>query len=164
MTHSCDDTKHPVVDCVLCGRAERACAMDPIGPKMIEKQWCFYCLHWEEKAAEPGLITTDTPEGFMAYVVGPELPASLPRGYGGRRFLFKVDDGEGNFSTLLGGGNYIATSNLWSGEVVPQLRAGDSRFRARYGTMLTTADFPGDSPDFDEAFDQLIAEGCYRKE
>lgn len=155
-----DTKKYPIVHCKSCGHSEQAHFNEETVKTMVDNSWCFTCMCWSEtqeraaKAQEeyaegkwPSTIVVRDDSGPMVYFVGSELPKThgFGRGYGGSSFVILLDDGR-----------QMCSSNLWSGQTIPELRRDSPAFKPM-GEMLR---FMG-LLDSQKAYTRLLREGCY---
>lgn len=84
----------------------------PTGQQMIDRQLCFHCNYWENKAEE--LRTTTDPrrliiDHYIYMDAGYSKDARSLLGFGGREFRYR----------RVGSDEVILTNNLWAGSVLP---------------------------------------------
>lgn len=84
----------------------------PIGQRMIDRQLCFYCDYWEQKAIE--LRTDQNPRRLIInhhiYLdAGRSRDNPTHLGFGGREFKYR----------RIGSNDIVSTNNLWSGARLP---------------------------------------------
>jgi hypothetical protein len=100
------------ITCKLCGQEDNCKWLEPVRSRMISKQHCFYCNHWDEIAER-----FEAGEQFVfvegkSYMDGGNK--SSLKGFGGRKFIIKFFNG-----------TILESTNLWTQGIIPE------RFRTR---------------------------------
>jgi hypothetical protein len=92
--------------CVSCGHRELLNWMNDKKQRLLERQLCFACDHWQDVFDDPSALFA--PGAFWgdlklhAYTIGDEDQANGFRGFGGNRFVLQFADGR-----------KVVTTNLW---------------------------------------------------
>lgn len=94
-----------VLACVECGAPDGARTTNR--EQLLADSVCFGCGYWRTLAETPGVVTAD----WHRYEIGDDRPglSGSSRGFGGRRFVVRFDDGR-----------VVETSNLWTQGIVPE--------------------------------------------
>jgi hypothetical protein len=105
-----DIKEYPTVTCHICSKKQKACYCEPYQSNMINKNLCFNCLFWEDHIEADKSINKDT---FVIvdkghYLINPEKATGM-RGFGGRPFYIKFNDGR-----------KICSTNLWYQGIIPE--------------------------------------------
>lgn len=94
--------------CSICGEVYSTYFMEPMRKRLIEKNICFTCNHWEEwaeKKDNPRIARID----HNHYYIESESAGKLFRGFAGHRFKILFNDGR-----------EVVTTNLWHQGEIPE--------------------------------------------
>lgn len=150
---------YPTVTCHICGASDLARYEDHPFNQMVSRSICSSCICFEadlvsyakslesiQRGGWASFIVVRDEEGPTRFRVGPEDVHALFRGYGGSKFVIKLDAGRVQVS-----------SSLWSGTVIPDV------WRDKFppcGEFVYETDYLKHRQEFD----RLKEMGCFYSE
>lgn len=92
------------VICKICGKKQNLkLYAESFSKKLSDKKLCFDCMFWEEVAKDETTIIING----IAYRLGEEVAPM--KGYGGRKFIFRMNNGK-----------IITSTNVWCQGQIPR--------------------------------------------
>lgn len=127
----------PVVTCRICSTQEEAHYFEPTKSHMVLQSLCFHCLFWSDliKVADhPNMVRV---KAVHYQVCGDEGGGRAEfRGFGGRHFTIRFDDGR-----------TVQTNNLWCQGGIPERFRQELPDNARFVTEAVKAPSVGQRND-----------------